>query len=104
MGANVRPRPRNLSRKLLQIRIHFKLSQSEMVGRLGFRDSLHVGRISEYERGLREPSLVVLLGYARLAQIHLEELVDDNIDLPERLPSRVSHRGSRRKAHFCPAG
>jgi transcriptional regulator with XRE-family HTH domain len=96
MGTKVRPYPRNLSQKLRQIRIDLALSQMEIVRRLGFGDSLHVGRISEYEQGLREPSLLVLLAYARLARVHLEDLVDDNIDLPARLPNSVFYRRSRR--------
>ena len=89
MGTKGRPRPANLSRKLRQIRVNLKLSQAETVRRLGFGDSFHVGRISEYESNVREPSLVVLLAYARLARVHLEDLVDDAIDLPGRLPGRV---------------
>ena len=46
-------------------------------------------RISEYERGKREPSLWVLLAYARAGCIHLEDLVDDDIDLPAKLPGHV---------------
>jgi hypothetical protein len=38
-------------------------------------------RISEYERGRRTPNLFVLLKYARLAGIHIDDLVDDEIDL-----------------------
>jgi transcriptional regulator with XRE-family HTH domain len=94
MGTKGRPRPANLSRKLRQIRIHLKLSQADIVRRLGFEDSFHVGRISEYESNVREPSLVVLLAYARLARVHLEDIVDDGIDLPVRLPGRVIYEHS----------
>jgi len=89
MGTKGRPRPVNLSRKLRQIRIALQLSQAQMVRHLGFGDSFHVGRISEYESNLREPSLLVLLAYARVARIHLEDLVDDAVDLPDRLPGKV---------------
>ena len=89
MGTRSRPRPTNLSRKLRHIRINLKLSQGDMVRRLGFGDSFHVGRISEYESNLREPSLLVLLAYARVACVHLEDIVDDNIDLPTRLPGSI---------------
>ena len=75
MGTKGRPRPVNLSRKLRQIRIALQLSQAEMVRRLGFGDSFHVGRISEFESNVREPSLLILLAYARIAQVHLEELL-----------------------------
>ena len=97
MGTKVRPRPRNLSQKLRQIRIDLGLSQLQMIRRLGFEDSLHPGRISEYESSLREPSLLILLAYARLAGVHLEEIVDDDLDLPPRLPGRVIHFRSRLK-------
>lgn len=94
MGTKGRPRPMNLSRKLRQIRIDLGLSQAELVRRLGYEDSLHVGRISEYESSMREPSLLMLLAYARLARVHLEDIVDDQRDLPPRLPGRISHRRS----------
>ena len=97
MGTKVRPRPRNLSRKLRQIRIDLGLSQLQMIRRLGFDDSLHPGRISEYESSMREPSLLILLAYARLAGVHLEEIVDDDLDLPPRLPGRVIYFRSRLK-------
>jgi len=89
MGTKGRPRPVNLSRKLRQIRIGLRLSQAEMVRCLGFGDSLQVGRISEYESNLREPSLLILLAYARVARVHLEVLVDDTVDLPSRLPGSI---------------
>ena len=91
MGTKMRPRPENLSRKLRQIRMALGLSQLQMIRQLGFDDSLHPGRISEYELSMREPSLLILLAYARLAGVHLEEIVDDDIELPTRLP-RGSHR------------
>jgi hypothetical protein len=62
-----------------------------MVRRLGFGDSFHVGRISEYESNLREPSLLILLAYARVACVHLEDIVDDAIELPSRLPGPVTY-------------
>jgi hypothetical protein len=38
--------------------------------------------VSGYERGVREPSLIVLLKYARLAGCTMEDLVDDKIKWP----------------------
>ena len=96
MGTKVRPRPMNLMHKLRQIRVDLELSQTKMIERLGFEDSMHVARISEYEQGLREPSLYVLLAYARVAGVHLEQLVDDNLDLPARLPRPRLYRRSIR--------
>ena len=81
--------PANLAIKLRQVRHGLGLSQSEMVSRLDPDEIMHYGRISEYERGKRVPSLWVLLAYARVACIHLEDLVDDQIDLPGKLPGDV---------------
>ena len=45
------------------------------------RFELHYSRLSEFERGRRTPPLLILLDYARLAGVHLDDLVDDNTDL-----------------------
>ena len=87
MDLRRRPRPANLAKKLRQIRHVLGLSQSELVRRL--EEKMHYGRISEYELGKREPPLRVLLAYARVAGIHMEDLVDDNLVLPEELPGDV---------------
>jgi transcriptional regulator with XRE-family HTH domain len=79
---------KRLGEKLLQIRNAFGLSQSEMLRRLGFEDVLVYNRISDYELGKREPPLPVLLQYARLARISTDVLIDDEIDLPAKLPTR----------------
>jgi transcriptional regulator with XRE-family HTH domain len=81
-------RQERLAEKLLQIRAALGLSQTEMLRRLGFEDQLDYKRISEYELGKNEPPLAVLLRYARVAGVHMEDIVDDEIDLPARLPKR----------------
>lgn len=93
---NPRPRPLRLAEKLLQIRNGLGLSQTQMLERLGLGDSMHYGRISEYEQDKREPSLITLLAYARAASVHLEDIVDDDFDLPRKLPGNVTYRGIRR--------
>jgi hypothetical protein len=55
------------------------------------------GAISAYELGNREPSLMVLLTYARIACVYLDVLVDDALDLPDRLPSKPKSEGHRSK-------
>jgi hypothetical protein len=45
-----------------------------------------------------EPPLKVLLQYARVAGVHMEDIVDDELDLPEKLPGNVRHEGIRSKA------
>jgi transcriptional regulator with XRE-family HTH domain len=80
-----RPKPERLAEKLRQIRLALGLSQTEMLKRLGLEEDMQYARISEYETGLREPSLLTLLEYSRAAGIHLEVLADDGLDLPARL-------------------
>jgi len=96
---NPRPRPQRLAEKLLKIRIGLGLSQTQMLERLGFSEIMHYGRISEYEQDKREPTLITLLAYARAASVHLEDIVDDNLELPRKLPGNVHYRGISRKPH-----
>ena len=81
-----RPRPKRLPEKLRQIRLALGLSQTEMLKRLGLEEDMQYARISEYEQGVREPSLLTLLEYSRVAGVHMEVLADDKVDLPARLP------------------
>lgn len=94
---NPRPRPLRLASKLREIREKLELSQTQMLIRLGLEDTMHYGRISQYENDEREPTLMTLLAYAHVAAVHLEDLVDDDLDLPARLPGKVHYRGRRRK-------
>ena len=81
MGHNPRRKPKRLAEKLTRIRTQLGLSQTGMVRKLGFDDLLQ-GHISAFEIGRREPSLIVLLQYARIAGVSMETLVDDDLDLP----------------------
>lgn len=76
-----------LARKLRQIRLGLGLSQSGILERLGFSEHLFRSNISQYERGHRVPAPPVLLEYARLANVDLAVLIDDALDLPEKLSS-----------------
>jgi transcriptional regulator with XRE-family HTH domain len=96
MGKSSRPKPERLAEKLLQIRLAFGLSQAEMHRRLALEDEVEYTNISKYELGRNEPPLNTLLRYARIARVHLEDIVDDELDLPERLPGKVSYQGIRR--------
>jgi transcriptional regulator with XRE-family HTH domain len=93
MGRSRRRRPQRLGEKLIQIRQAMGLSQEAMVGRLEDNYGLTQTSISGYELGDREPPLTVLLSYARLANVHLEVLADDKLDLPDNIPSRKTHAG-----------
>lgn len=97
MKNSSRTRSARLAEKLLRIRLELGLSQSEMLGRLGFSDELFRSNISQYELGTREPPLPVLLEYARAANVYVEVLIDDDLDLPEKLPSAKKSEGIKRK-------
>jgi transcriptional regulator with XRE-family HTH domain len=75
------------------------LSQTEMVRRLGYEDSVYYTRVSDYELGKRIPPLPLVLEYARAAGIHMEDLVDDELDLPAKLPGNVKYQGLKRTSH-----
>jgi transcriptional regulator with XRE-family HTH domain len=92
-----RPKPKHLAAKLRRIREALGLSQSEMLRRLGFENVHAYTRISSYELGRNEPPAMVLLEYARLANVYVEVLIDDELDLPARLPSAKKHEGVRRR-------
>jgi transcriptional regulator with XRE-family HTH domain len=98
MARRARVRPERLPEKLLQIRVGLGLSQSELLRRLGLEEQMDYRRISEFERGTTEPHLSVLLAYARTAGVHMEDIVDDDLDLPVRLPGNVKYQGIRTKA------
>src|SRR5215217_2335807 len=86
---HVRKRPTLLEKKLLAIREFLNATQVDMASKLEieilYYSSRHYpikpGRTSEYENGRREPNLFVLMGYGRLAKVHLESLVDDEVTL-----------------------
>jgi transcriptional regulator with XRE-family HTH domain len=82
MGRGTRTQPKKMKRKLKAIRLNLGMSQQQMVKALHrhapheFLDSAY---ISQFERGLREPSLIVLLAYSKLSKISVNELIDDEI-------------------------
>ena len=76
---NQRDRPKRLAEKLLAIRKRLGLSQSQMIRRLNIKG--HYGRVSEFENGKRFPPIHALLAYARVAGVHIDDLVDDSVNL-----------------------
>jgi hypothetical protein len=68
-----------------------------MLKRLGYEDTIVYTRISDYELSKRVPPLPLILQYARVAGVHLEDIVDDELELPEKLPSNVRYRGVKSK-------
>jgi transcriptional regulator with XRE-family HTH domain len=94
----VRPKPARLGEKLRQIRTALDLSLTLMLKRLDAGDLIAASQISQYESGTREPPLQVLLRYARVARVHVEDIIDDELDLPEKLPGSVRYVGIKRKS------
>ena len=92
MGRSYRPRPDRLGAKLAQIRQALDLTLEAMIERLGYTDTpLHPTNISAMERNEREPPLKLLLAYAKLAGVSTDVLIDDDLSLPEKLPSKQKH-------------
>jgi transcriptional regulator with XRE-family HTH domain len=85
MGIASSLKPARLAEKLVQIRVALGLSQNEMISRLGLSDELIREELSAFERGLRQPPLIVLLKYARCVGISTDVLIDDELDLPNKL-------------------
>ena len=97
MGRKPRPIPKRLGEKLLQIRNALGLSQTEMLKRLGVEDIIPYKQISKYELDITEPPLIILLRYTQVAGVHVEDIIDDGIDLPDNIPGPVKHNLSARR-------
>ena len=96
MGSR-RPRPQRLAEKLLMIRQQLGISQGDMINRLGLDNEFERERISKFERDILEPPLYVLIAYAEIANVYVEVLIKDDLDLPETLPSRKKSEGIKRQ-------
>lgn len=81
MGLKPRIRCEKLPVKLKLLREHLGYSQNDMLRAIGYDHSFDRSTISHYESGDREPPLPVLLAYARIGKVSMEELVDDEIEL-----------------------
>jgi transcriptional regulator with XRE-family HTH domain len=97
MGGAKRQLPKRLPAKLRLIRDALGYTQEEMIKRLGLEGKVPRSYLSRFETGEREPSLDVLLRYSEIARVWINALVDDGIDLPERLPCAGMHEGVKRK-------
>lgn len=98
MGKSSRPKPERLAEKLREIRLALGLSQPEMHRLLELEEEVDYTNISKYELGRNEPPLSTLLRYSRIAGVHLEDIVDDELELPERLPGDVISQAITRKS------
>jgi transcriptional regulator with XRE-family HTH domain len=103
MAKASRKKPERLAEKLLEIRQKLGLSQNGLIRHLGLIEELEQDYVSKFERGVLVPPLHVLLAYAEAANVWVEALIKDSVDLPEVLPSRKRSEGiqhlpsSRRK-------
>lgn len=77
---NARRKPKKLAQKLLAVRQRLGVSQTEMASLLELKQTYTV--VSSYESGRREPDLIILLNYARLANVAVDVLIDDKMKLP----------------------
>ena len=82
-------RPKRLAKKLLRIRNRLNLSQSQLLEKLRLANEIEYTRISDYETDKTAPPLPVLVEYARVARVHLEEIADDRLPLPKIIPGNV---------------
>lgn len=84
MGTGSRIKPVRLAEKLKMIRESLGLTAEELIEKLNCPEiPLYRASITQYEKGRREPPLIILLKYTRLAKIHVDDLIDDEIDLPK---------------------
>ncbi len=93
MGSAARRKPQRLAEKLLEIRTGLGLSQNGLIRQMGFGNELTQAQISMFERGIRRPGLLILAAYAQVANVYVEALIYDEIDLPRRLPAQVKSEG-----------
>lgn len=94
MGRRERAKPQRLAGKLAKIRLALNLTAEEMIKSLDYPAlPIYRASITEYEKGKREPPLLILLQYARVANIFLEVLVDDQLDLPDKIPATEKSLG-----------
>lgn len=80
-GRGRRLKPKRLGEKLKAIRESLDLKQTQMPKALGLEDDVSQGMVSAFEANVREPSLIVLLAYSRLADVTMESMADDKLEI-----------------------
>lgn len=88
--------PLRLAEKLKRIRADYGLTQGKMLLIINptESDEGNRARVSQYETGIRVPSLVETYNYARFAGVTVETLLNDSLDLPAAM--QQSNSDSRR--------
>ena len=82
MGRAQRIKPAKLGEKLLMIRQRLEYNMPQMAEALS--DDLitvHKQDIFRFEKGEREPSLIISLKYSKISEVSIETLIDDEISL-----------------------
>jgi len=97
MGKYPTYRPARLGEKIVEIRRQLGLSQNGLIRRLGLEEELFQGDISAYELGNRVPDLRTLLLLARVAGVYVDALIDDLVDLPDKLPAKPKSEGRKKR-------
>jgi hypothetical protein len=64
-----------------------------MIRRMGLQEELTREEVSSFELGRRQPNLLTLWAYANAANLYVDALILDSMDLPETLPSLVKSEG-----------
>jgi transcriptional regulator with XRE-family HTH domain len=89
MGWGRRTIPAQMPKKLEKIRLQLGCNLEEMISQLN--KTLHIlgysnikifrSHILEFEKGRREPQLPVLLAYARMGNVSVDVLIDNELEL-----------------------
>lgn len=97
MGKAPSYKPARLGQKIIEIRNKLGLSQNGLIRHLKLTEELFQGDISAFELGNRVPDLRTLLLLAKAAGVYVDVLIDDELDLPEKLPAHPKSEGIKRK-------
>jgi transcriptional regulator with XRE-family HTH domain len=98
MGKAPGYKPSRLGQKVVEARKKLGLSQNGLIRHLGLAEYLFQGDISAFELGNRIPDLRTLLLLANAIGVYVDVLIDDELDLPEKLPAKPKSDGIRRKS------
>jgi transcriptional regulator with XRE-family HTH domain len=87
--------PKRLGAKLRRIRTAMGLTQEEMLKLLDLPPVIPQTTLSAYERNARLPPYFVLARYGDVANVWIDVLVRDSLDLPDKIPSptKAKHGG-----------
>ena len=92
MSSKKPEQPKRIANKVTEIRLRLGFTQEQMALALRERAAkgvlIYDGYIGLYELGKRTPLPLVILAYARVAGISTDILIDDELDLPKKLPGK----------------